>query len=154
MVMSDNGNAFIHSKDGNRERPLTSAALTTPIRYSAAVHQFPPPNDNTYHGMAKQNGGIQASTQRNDVESSIRLLHDLDDSMECVPQWFDDNLQIDAPYPTIERANALVSSGTEERRNHYKSAGRFTYSTQNRTSTETPDRRPKSSNAHLMGGST
>ena len=70
MVMSDNGNAIIHSKDGN------------------------------------------------DVESSIRLLHDLDDSMECVPQWFDDNLQIDAPYPTIERANALVSSGTEERRNH------------------------------------
>ena len=73
-------------------------------------------------GWQSRNGGIQASTQRNDVESStvysIRLLHDLDDSMECVPQWFDDNLQIDAPYPTIERANALVSSGTEERRNH------------------------------------
>ena len=104
--------------------------------------------------MAKQKWRNSGVDRENDVESSIRLLHDLDDSMECVPQWFDDNLQIDAPYPTIERANALVSSGTEERRNHYKSAGRFTYSTQNRTSTETPDRRPKSSNAHLMGGGT
>ena len=154
MVMSDNGNAIIHSKDGNRESPLTSAGFNTLKQYPAAVHQFLSPNDNRYHGVAKQKWRNSGVDRENDVESSIRLLHDLDDSMECVPQWFDDNLQIDAPYPTIERANALVSSGTEERRNHYKSAGRFTYSTQNRTSTETPDRRPKSSNAHLMGGST
>ena len=64
IVMSDNGNAFIPSKDGNRESPLTSAGFNTLKQYPAAVHQFLSPTTTDTTGWRSKSGGIQALTER------------------------------------------------------------------------------------------
>jgi transposase len=118
VVLSDNGNSVASTKNGSQETPLMQAGFKTHLQYPAAVHQFLSPNDNRLHGAAKQKWRNAKLEKKNDVEASIRLLHDLDASMGHVSTWFDINMQLDKAVPTMQGVEAVVTSGSDVRRAH------------------------------------
>jgi hypothetical protein len=63
------------------------------VAYPAPVHQYLSPNDNRLHGAAKARWRNSRVDFKNDVESSLMLLHDLDvDLTEYGETWFKRNI--------------------------------------------------------------
>ena len=89
IVFSDQGAAFF--PDGKSAlRPLGFAKHRA---YPAPVHQYLSPNDNRLHGTAKTRWRNSRVDFKNDVESSLMLLHDLDvDLAEYGETWFTRNI--------------------------------------------------------------
>lgn len=89
VVFSDNGTAFFPGGVSS----LEALGFTKHGPYPAPVHQHLSPNDNRLHGAAKarwRNSGVDF---KDDVESSLRLLHDLDTTLEAHgATWFARNI--------------------------------------------------------------
>jgi hypothetical protein len=89
VVFSDNGAAFF--PDG--VSALTPLGFAKHVAYPAPVHQYLSPNDNRLHGTAKARWRNSRVDFKNDVESSLMLLHDLDvDLTEYGETWFRRNI--------------------------------------------------------------
>lgn len=89
VVFSDNGAAFF--PDG--VSALTPLGFGKHVAYPAPVHQYLSPNDNRLHGTAKGRWRNSRVDFKNDVESSLMLLHDLDvDLAEYGETWFKRNI--------------------------------------------------------------
>ena len=77
--------------------------------YPSAVHQYLSPNDNRYHGVAKQRWRASDVDFSNDVESSLRLLYELDNiKPKHVQKWFTKNLQLYRDEASIEAAEKVI----------------------------------------------
>lgn len=77
--------------------------------YPSAVHQYLSPNDNRYHGVAKQRWRASDVDFSNDVESSLRLLHELDSvEQKHIKKWFTKNLQLGQNEATVEAAEKVI----------------------------------------------
>lgn len=89
VAFSDNGAAFY--PDG--VSVLKSLGFTKHVPYPAPVHQYLSPNDNRLHGTAKARWRSSRVDFKNDVESSLMLLHYLDvDLIEHGGTWFKRNV--------------------------------------------------------------
>ena len=89
VVFSDHGAAFF--PDG--VSALTPLGFAKHVPYPAPVHQYLSPNDNRLHGTAKARWRNSRVDFKDDVESSLMLLHDLDvDLTEYGQTWFKQNI--------------------------------------------------------------
>lgn len=89
VVFSDHGAAFF--PDGFSA--LTPLGFAKHVPYPAPVHQYLSPNDNRLHGTAKARWRNSRVDFKDDVESSLMLLHDLDvDLAEYGETWFKQNI--------------------------------------------------------------
>lgn len=89
VVFSDNGSAFF--PDG--ASALTPLGFAKHVSYPAPVHQYLSPNDNRLHGAAKARWRSSGVDFKDDVESSLMLLHDLDVNLaEYGETWFKRNI--------------------------------------------------------------
>jgi hypothetical protein len=126
VALSDNGNSVATTKTADGRTPVERAGFAKHLQYPAAVHQFLSPNDNRFHGAAKQRWRQSGVDRKDDVESSIRLLFDLDASMDHVGKWFDANLQLDKATPTMAGVESVVMAGSASRTAFLKDC-RFEY---------------------------
>jgi transposase len=89
VVFSDNGKAFFPGGVS----ALESLGFERHVSYPAPVHQYLSPNDNRLHGTAKarwRNSGVDF---KDDVESSLLLLHYLDADLAAHgATWFKRNI--------------------------------------------------------------
>lgn len=89
VVFSDNGTAFFPGGVS----ALEALGFTKHVSYPEPVHQHLSPNDNRLHGAAKarwRNSGVDF---KDDVESSLRLLYDLDAVLPTHgATWFERNI--------------------------------------------------------------
>ena len=89
VMFSDNGAAFF--PDG--VSAITPLGFAKHVPYPAPVHQYLSPNDNRLHGTAKARWRNSRVDFKDDVESSLMLLHDLDvDLAEYGETWFKRNI--------------------------------------------------------------
>lgn len=89
IAFSDNGAAFF--PDGvSALKPLGFAKH---VAYPAPVHQYLSPNDNRLHGSAKARWRNSRVNFKNDVESSLMLLHYLEEDLTRYGEtWFKKNI--------------------------------------------------------------
>jgi hypothetical protein len=89
IAFSDNGAAFF--PEG--ESVLKPLGFTKHVPYPAPVHQYLSPNDNRLHGTAKARWRASGVDFKNDVESSLMLLHYLDMDLRANGKtWFKRNI--------------------------------------------------------------
>ncbi len=89
VVFSDNGAAFF--PDG--VSALTPLGFRKHVAYPAPVHQYLSPDDDRLHGTAKARWRNSRVDFKDDVESSLMLLHDLDVELgEYGEIWFKRNI--------------------------------------------------------------
>lgn len=89
VVFSDNGKSFF---PGGMSA-LESLGFAKHVSYPAPVHQYLSPNDNRLHGTAKASWRNSGVDFKNDVESSLLLLHHLDvDLVAHGATWFKRNI--------------------------------------------------------------
>lgn len=108
VVFSDNGSAFFPGGVS----ALEALGFAKHVSYPAPVHQHLSPNDNRLHGAAKarwRNSGVDF---KDDVESSLRLLNDLDATLDAHgATWFERNI-LDL---TAESARELIRGRSGQR---------------------------------------
>jgi len=108
VVFSDNGKSFFPG----RVSALESLGFAKHVPYPAPVHQHLSPNDNRLHGTAKAKWRNRGVDFKDDVESSLLLLSDLDvDLAAHGVTWFKRNL-LDL---TAESARELVRGRSGKR---------------------------------------
>ena len=89
VVFSDNGKSFFPG----RVSALESLGFAKHVPYPAPVHQHLSPNDNRLHGTAKAKWRNRGVDFKDDVESSLLLLSDLDvDLAAHGVTWFKRNI--------------------------------------------------------------
>jgi len=115
-VLSDNGGSFLEDSVD----VLKSIGFTTHLPYPAVVHQFLSPNDNKFHGVAKQKWRNLGLDYSDDVTSSVALLHCLDESHVSVVSWFERNLQLGNRQPSAEAVATLIGDGPIHDHEYYK----------------------------------
>lgn len=115
-VLSDEGGAFYEGS----EDILLGLGFNKHITYPSVVHQFLSPNDNRFHGSAKQIWRSMQVDYKDDVESSIALLHCLDQCNHNSHSWFDKNLQINELDPTQENMKLLINGQDEKNNDFYE----------------------------------
>ncbi len=89
VILSDNGKSF--SEQG--KSVLLDLGFQKHECYPAAVHHYLSPNDNRLHGTAKQAWRTSGISYKDDVDSSLHLIHQLDRHI-CAQSklWFDRNI--------------------------------------------------------------
>ena len=89
LCLSDNGNSFFPAGAS----VLSELGFRQHITYPSAVHQFLSPNDNRLHGTAKAAWRASRVDHSDDVDSSVLLLHLLDQqTTQHSSHWFERNL--------------------------------------------------------------
>lgn len=89
VILSDLGSSFIEQG----KSVLLNLGFQKHIYYPAAVHQYLSPNDNRLHGTAKKVWRESDIDYKDDVRSSIFLLHCLDNDIQAQSKmWFDRNM--------------------------------------------------------------
>ena len=89
MILSDLGSSFVNQG----KSVLLDIGFQKHICYPAAVHQYLSPNDNRLHGTAKKVWRESGIDYKDDVKSSIFLLHCLDIGIQTQSKmWFDRNM--------------------------------------------------------------
>ena len=89
VVFHDSGNAFF--KDG--KDIFLDLGFKNVGEYDAPTHHKFSPNDNEFHGAAKQQWNTLIEDHSDDIKSSICLLYCLDKANEHVAHYFQRNLQ-------------------------------------------------------------
>jgi hypothetical protein len=99
FVMSDGGAAFKRGEVSAFEMYQCEKTYVFP----SAIHQFLSPNDNKWHGVAKQKWRSDVKDHSDDVVSSLYLLYCLDEvSEEVMVAWWDKNFLWDMKKPSTE----------------------------------------------------
>jgi len=89
VIFSDLGRSFVDQGKSF----LLALGFQKHICYPAAVHQYLSPNDNRLHGTAKKVWREAGLDYKDDVKSSIFLLHCLDIDIQAQSKmWFDRNM--------------------------------------------------------------
>jgi len=89
VILSDLGSSFIDQG----KSVLLDLGFHKHVCYPAAVHQYLSPNDNRLHGTAKKVWRESNFDYKDDVRSSILLLHCLDNDIQTQSKmWFDRNM--------------------------------------------------------------
>lgn len=89
VVFSDNGTAFFPGGVS----ALETIGFEKHVSYPAPVHQHLSPNDNRLHGTAKARWRSSGVDFKDDVESSLMLMHYLDiDIKNHAKTWFQHNI--------------------------------------------------------------
>jgi len=89
VILSDLGGSFIDQG----KSVLLDLGFQKHVCYPAAVHQYLSPNDNRLHGTAKKVWRESDIDYKDDVRSSIFLLHCLDNDIQAQSKmWFDRNM--------------------------------------------------------------
>lgn len=115
-VLSDQGAAFLEG--GNDV--LLSLGFKYHITYPSVVHQYLSPNDNRFHGSAKQKWRAMGLDYKDDIESSIALLYCLDECTHNSHFWFDQNLQINQFNTSQQKMDLLINGYEEDDNDFYK----------------------------------
>jgi hypothetical protein len=90
-IFSDQGNSFF-GKEGST---LTGIGFKTHRGYPPCVHQYLSPNDNRLHGVAKSKWQLTKLAYGDDIESSLSLLHYLDEvSQRQQREWCNRNFSL------------------------------------------------------------
>jgi hypothetical protein len=90
VIFSDAGNSFFEGGASVLEN-----LHFTHVTYPPPVHQYLSPNDNRLHGVAKNRWRNSGKAYADDIESSIELLHCLDQvSLEQHNKWMERNFSI------------------------------------------------------------
>ena len=98
VILSDLGNSFVDQG----KSVLLDFGFQKHVCYPAAVHQYLSPNDNRLHGTAKKVWRESNIDYKDDVRSSIFLLHCLDNDIQTHSMmWFDRNM-IQLKEPEVE----------------------------------------------------
>jgi len=79
LIFRDGGPAFGSEKSGF---PLANYHCIAEIQYPSAVHQWISPNDQTYHGRAKEKWRQCPDYAKDELRSSLSLLHFLNEEFE------------------------------------------------------------------------
>lgn len=89
VILSDLGRSFVDQG----KSVLLDFGFQKHVYYPAAVHQYLSPNDNRLHGTAKKVWRESNRDYKDDVRSSIFLLHCLDNDIQTQSKmWFDRNM--------------------------------------------------------------
>lgn len=89
VILSDLGSSFVDQG----KSVLLDLGFQKHVCYPAAVHQYLSPNDNRLHGTAKKVWRESNLDYKDDVRSSIFLLHCLDNDIQTQSKmWFDRNM--------------------------------------------------------------
>jgi transposase len=89
VILSDLGGSFFEQG----KSILLDLGFQKHICYPAAVHQYLSPNDNRLHGTAKKIWRESNIDHKDDVRSSLFLLHCLDNDIQTHSRiWFDRNM--------------------------------------------------------------
>jgi transposase len=89
VILSDLGSSFVDQG----KSVLLDLGFQKHVCYPAAVHQYLSPNDNRLHGTAKKVWRESNINYKDDVRSSIFLLHCLDNDIQIQSKmWFDRNM--------------------------------------------------------------
>ena len=114
VVFSDNGKSFKEEDTS----VLVDAGFKRHVYYPADVHQFLSPNDNKLHGAAKQKWRQSGSDFKDDVHSSILLLHYLDGPDEATrKKWWRENFILGGRVSRKKAINIIV--GNKSRKDAY-----------------------------------
>ncbi len=89
VILSDLGGSFVDKG----KSVLLELGFKKHVCYPAAVHQYLSPNDNRLHGTAKKAWRESNIDYKDDVKSSVFLLHCLDNDIQNHSKmWFDRNM--------------------------------------------------------------
>ena len=89
VILSDLGHSFVEQG----KSVLLALGFHKHICYPAAVHQYLSPNDNRLHGTAKKVWRESGIDCKDDVKSSLFLLHCLDIDIQAQSKmWFERNM--------------------------------------------------------------
>ena len=115
IVFTDNG----RSTNG----VLTDLGFAKHVFYPAPVHQYLSPNDNRLHGTAKRNWRTSQLDFKDDVESSLRPLRQLDSDIESHSEfWFNQNIM-----GLMEKSARAIISGRGGKGGHVDAERRRAY---------------------------
>lgn len=115
-ILTDNGRSFVEEK----EDVLLKLGFASHLCYPAVVHQYLSPNDNKFHGAAKQKWRKMGLDFSDDVTSSIALLHCLDECTCHIPVWFEKNLQLGSPSPMLDQVVSVVGDYSMLDHDHFQ----------------------------------
>ena len=101
IILSDGGKEFVD---------LEKLGFTRHIKYPPAVHQWLSPNDNRWHGAAKQKWRSMGIDFKDDGLALIALLYCLDETVGDARKWFQTNLQVRSESPSKEDVAKLIGS--------------------------------------------
>ena len=115
IVFTDNGRST--------KGVLTDLGFAKHVFYPAPVHQYLSPNDNRLHGTAKRNWRTSQLDFKDDVESSLRPLRQLDSDIESHSEfWFNQNIM-----GLMEKSARAIISGRGGKGGHVDAERRRAY---------------------------
>ena len=110
-ILSDYGLSFKVGEKGNKIDVFTQLGFARRFFYPACMHQYLSPNDNRVHGAAKVRWRSKVRDHKNDVDSTLNLLYQLDHLAGVnTRSYFEKNFLLQFNQPTITNAMAVIQS--------------------------------------------